>query len=168
MYARMGRTEEGTAGAVEVLTLHRLAGADELVLSRWPDAGQAAAEPAAEWYEIEDDRPCADRDARPAVAGVIRFDGPMSEPLHAAALRAGLERIGPCLAAQPGIVRTLALWQPELRRMLAVTLAVSVEALEAAQHAVMSTELLPGEDPALLPGPDSVDLYRVMSGAGVR
>jgi hypothetical protein len=168
MYARMGRTEEGTAGAVEVCTLHRLAGTDELVLSLWPDADRAAADQAAEWYEIEDDRPGADRDARPEVAGLLRFDGPMSEPLHAAALRAGRERIGPCLTAQTGIVRTLALWQPERRRMLVVTLAVSVAALEAGQRAVMSTELLPGEDPALLPGPDSVDLYRVMSGAGVR
>ena len=31
-----------------------------------------------------------------------------------------------------------------------------------AQKAIMSTELLPGEDPALLPGPDRVELYPVI------
>ena len=31
--------------------------------------------------------------------------------------------------------------------------------------AIMGTELLPGEDPALLPGPDRVDLHRVLHAA---
>ena len=34
-------------------------------------------------------------------------------------------------------------------------------ALRRAQQVVMSTELLPGEDAALLPGPDRVEVYRV-------
>ncbi len=34
-------------------------------------------------------------------------------------------------------------------------------ALEAVSEAVMSTKLLPGEDPALLPGPDRITLLRV-------
>jgi hypothetical protein len=33
------------------------------------------------------------------------------------------------------------------------------------QQAIMSTDLLPGEDPALLPGPDRVDLHRVLHAA---
>ncbi len=39
--------------------------------------------------------------------------------------------------------------------------ATSVETLDAAQRAVMATELAPDEDPALLPGPDRVELHRV-------
>ncbi len=31
-----------------------------------------------------------------------------------------------------------------------------------AQRLVMSTELLPGQDPALLPGPDRVETYDVV------
>jgi hypothetical protein len=168
MYARLGRTEEGTAGAAEVCTLHRLAGADELVLSLWPTAAQAAADPTAEWYEVEYDQPRRDRDEQPAIAALVCFDGPVSDPVHAAAKRAGTERIGPRMAEHAGLVRTLALWQPERRGMLVIMTAVSVEAVESAHRAVMATELLPDEDPALLPGPDRVDLYRVRSTAGVR
>jgi hypothetical protein len=67
-----------------------------------------------------------------------------------------------------GTVRSIVLWQPERRSKIVVMQTVSVEALEDAQREVLSSELLPGEDPALLPGPDRVDLYRVMSTAGVR
>ena len=42
-----------------------------------------------------------------------------------------------------------------------ITLATSVEAIDALQRAVMSTQLLPGEDPALLGGPDGVELHQV-------
>ena len=42
------------------------------------------------------------------------------------------------------------------------TLAESVEALEAAGAAIMSTELLPGEDPADLTGPDSFAILRLL------
>jgi hypothetical protein len=37
----------------------------------------------------------------------------------------------------------------------------SAEGLDLVQELVMSSELLPGEDPALLPGPDRVDVYTV-------
>jgi hypothetical protein len=168
MYARIGRTEDGTTGATEVCVLHRLAGADDLVLSLWPTEAQAAADPAAECYEVEDDEPGGGRDARSAFAGLTWFDGPMSAPVRDAARRAGRERIGPVLAGHAGTVRSMVLWQRELRRMLVVTLAVSVDALEDGQRTVLSTELLPGEDPALLPGPDRVDVFRVVSMAGVR
>lgn len=168
MFARMGRTEDGTTGATEVCTLHRLAGADELVLSLWPTAEQAAADPTAEWYEVEGESPGAARDERPAVAALVCFDGPVSDPVHAATKQAGTERIAPLLAGHAGIVRSLMMWQPERRSMLVVMTGVSVAAIESGQQAVMSTKLLPGEDPALLVGPDRVDLYRVMTTAGVR
>lgn len=168
MYARMGRTEEGTAGATEVYTLRRLAGADELVLSLWPAAAQAAADPTAEWYEVEGDWPRRDHGEQPTVAALVCFDGPVSDPVHAAARRAGAERIAPRMADHEGLVRSMALWQPERRGMIVIMTAVSVEALESAQQAVMSSTLLPDEDPALLPGPDHVDIYRVRSTAGVR
>ena len=34
--------------------------------------------------------------------------------------------------------------------------------LDAIARAVMSTELLPGEDPALLPGPDRIEIHHVI------
>jgi hypothetical protein len=162
MYARLGKeTGDAVTGAIEVCTLHRLAGFDELVLSLWPTEEQASADPTAEWYRLEADHPGGDRDQQPTVAALICFDGPMSEPVHAAAQRANTDRIGPRMADHQGTVRGLVLWQPERHRMVVVVLATSVEAIEDGQRAVMSTKLLPGEDPALLLDPDRVDLYRV-------
>ena len=41
------------------------------------------------------------------------------------------------------------------------TLATSVAALDAITQAVMATGLLPGEDAALLPGPDRIQTHQV-------
>jgi hypothetical protein len=43
-----------------------------------------------------------------------------------------------------------------------VVIADSQQALLDVQKAIMSTELLPGEDPALLTGPDRIELYPVI------
>ena len=45
--------------------------------------------------------------------------------------------------------------------MLTITLATAAEHFEEIQRRVMTTELLPGEDPALLGGPDRVEVRRV-------
>jgi len=52
---------------------------------------------------------------------------------------------------------------PGLRASVAfvITLATSVEALDATARTVMSTELMPGEDPALLSGPDRIEIHHV-------
>ena len=168
MYARMGRTEEGTTGAAEVYGLHRLAGADDLVLSLWQTAGQAAADPTAEWYEIEYDAPGGTSDEQSLVAALVSFAGPMSDPVRAATARVGTERIRPLMANHPGTVRSLTMWQPERRCVLVIVLATSVDAIEDGQRVARSAAQQAGEDPALLPGPDRVDLYRVRSTAGVR
>jgi hypothetical protein len=44
-----------------------------------------------------------------------------------------------------------------------VALADSEETLIAAQKAILSSKLLPGEDPDLLGGPDRVEMYPVVS-----
>ena len=48
-----------------------------------------------------------------------------------------------------------------------VSIADSEQALLDAQKAIMSTELMPGEDPALLPGPDRTELYPVIAAQDV-
>jgi hypothetical protein len=42
-----------------------------------------------------------------------------------------------------------------------VTFATSIDMLDAAQRAVMAADLLPGEDRALLPGPDRIEIHNV-------
>jgi hypothetical protein len=59
-----------------------------------------------------------------------------------------------------GLVGTYALRGPDLGSVV-IILATSVQSLDAIARAVMSTELLPGEDPALLPGPDRIEIHHV-------
>lgn len=56
---------------------------------------------------------------------------------------------------------TYVLGRPRDSAIVVVELATSTEALERMADAVFSTSLLPGEDPALLTGPDRVELYRL-------
>jgi hypothetical protein len=43
-----------------------------------------------------------------------------------------------------------------------VTITSSAEALDRGRDVILGTELLPGEDPLLLPGPDRVERYEVV------
>lgn len=98
-------------------------------------------------------------------AQLTSFDGPRSDELIQASRRAGVERIGPALKADPylrdQLIALLVLRQANGAEVI-VTMLKSQEALHHAQQVIMSTELLPGEDPALLPGPDRVEIYDVI------
>jgi hypothetical protein len=114
-----------------------------------------------EIYEVDADEAGQAAGAEPTAAFFGEFDGPLS-PGHLEAARfAGTERIGPALRTVPGLVRVVVLWHPTERRMVVVHLATSVQALHAGGEVVMSTKLLPGEDPDLLPGPDHITMMRV-------
>ncbi len=114
-----------------------------------------------EIYEVDADEPGSAAGEEPAVAFLGEFDGPLSPARVEAARFAGTQRLAPVLRTVPGLVRMLVLWHPTERRMAVLHLATSIAALEAVSEAVMSTKLLPGEDPALLPGPDRITLLRV-------
>ena len=99
-------------------------------------------------------------------AQLVYFDGPRSVELVAAIDRANVERIGPAIMADPWLkdelVANYALRRPDGGEVN-VTIVKSEEALRRGQQVVMSTELLPGEDPALLPGPDRIEIYEVVN-----
>jgi hypothetical protein len=86
------------------------------------------------------------------------FDGPRTDEQVAAAAFAGRERIAPAVATIPGIVGGYVLRGPDNAEIV-LTLAETEDALRDAQRAVMSTELLPRENPALLTGPDRVEIF---------
>ncbi len=113
-------------------------------------------------YEVAFDWQGTAAGERPGAASIFWFDGPLSDERVAAARRAIDERIVPAIAGVPGTVRTLDLWDPATRSAVTVSIATSPEVLDATETAVMSTELLPGEDPALLPGASRIDTYRVL------
>jgi hypothetical protein len=94
-------------------------------------------------------------------AQLLTFAGPRSAEWAAAEEFASTARVAPAVDGLPGIVATLRC-RAEDNAMVIVTLAESVEALEAASIAIMSTTLLPGEDPSLFTPPDSVDVARLL------
>lgn len=92
---------------------------------------------------------------------LITFDGPRDADWSAAYDRAGEHRIWPAVRDVPGIVEFAGGRTGDGARF-AATAAESVEALEAAAVAILSTELLAGEDPADLTGPDSLSVLRLL------
>ena len=96
----------------------------------------------------------------PTHARILYFDGPRAPEQVAAEDWAGRERLWPATRNLDGLVGLYVLRAPDSGAVI-ITLATSVAAIDALQRAVMSTQLLPGEDPALLGGPDGVELHQV-------
>jgi hypothetical protein len=112
-------------------------------------------------YEVTDigDGPAAAQ--APAYARLIYFDGPRAPEQAAAENLAGQQRIWPAMRGLSGLVGAYVLRGPDLGSVV-IILATSLEVLDATARAVMSTELMPGEDPALLPGPDRIEIHHVI------
>ncbi|MBC7300439.1 MAG: hypothetical protein H5T78_05745 [Nocardia sp.] len=95
-------------------------------------------------------------------AHLVWFDQPRNGTELAAADFAGANRIGPAVASVPGLLDYY-----ELRRAdgsgLVIGIAETEQALHEVRAAILATELLPGEDPALLPGPDRVEICPVLT-----
>ena len=95
-------------------------------------------------------------------AQLTYFDGPRSPEQLAAHDFAARERIVPVISELGHSYRVYVLRRDDGSQIV-VSIADSEQALLDAQKAIMSTELLPGEDPALLPGPDRIELYPVIN-----
>jgi hypothetical protein len=130
------------------------------VVSLWPTRAEARAA-GGECYEVEDDVAGPDADGVATAAAVLEFDGPQGAARIAAARLAFRDRLAPLLRRTPGCVRVLVLFEPETCAHVVVNLATSLDALAAIGHAVNTSQLLPGEDPALLPGPDRVAINEI-------
>ena len=94
-------------------------------------------------------------------AQLTYFDGPRTPEQVAASDFAGRERIQPAVSNLSHRFRVYKLRRDDGSEIV-VTIADSEQDLLDAQKAIMSTDLLPGEDPALLPGPDRIELYPVL------
>ncbi len=99
-------------------------------------------------------------------AQLTYFDGPRSPELVAASDFAGRERVWPAILADPGAredhIATYVLRQDDGAEVV-VVITKTGAGLDRGREVVMSTELLPGEDPALLPGPDRVETFEVVA-----
>lgn len=157
---------------VATCTLAQLAGLGGAVASLWTTREQA--ESAADrrvsgpvtWqdsgcYELVAMQDGVAARQAPSYAQLTWFDGPRTPAQVAADERAGRERVWPAVRDVPGLISSWILRADGLG-MLVLSLASSVGTLEEVQRAIMATELLPGEDAALLSGPDRQDIHRVL------
>jgi hypothetical protein len=94
-------------------------------------------------------------------AQLTYFDGPRTPEQIAASDFSGRERIVPAVSQLGHRFRVYVLRRDDGSELV-VTIADTEQALLDAQKAIMTSELLPGEDPALLPGPDRIELYPVI------
>jgi hypothetical protein len=130
-----------------------LAPGDGIMLVGWPEGGPGR-------YHVIETR--AGRSAGPATyMQVVEFFGPRTQKWAAAEQRASTDRIGPTALGIDGIVTVMRLRGAD-NAYLVVILAESIDAFDAATQGILSTELLPGEDPALLTGPDRISFYRLV------
>lgn len=97
---------------------------------------------------------------QPVAAQLVRFDGPRDAEAVAASRRAGTERIWPAVRDLEGLVDVLVLERPGGEELV-LSFATSVEHFARAGERIMATSLLPGEDPARLPGPDRIEVLAV-------
>ena len=97
-------------------------------------------------------------------AQLTYFDGPFTPEQVAARKRADRERIIPAVRADPrtaaGLVANYVLDRPDGGAVV-ITIVKSRQVLEDGRDVILGSELLPGEDPALLPGPDRVEFLPV-------
>ncbi|WP_431928608.1 hypothetical protein [Amycolatopsis tucumanensis] len=155
-----GDEDRGTSrpGSLGGCVLAEIAGAAGAEITFWPDRDSAAAGGGSAVYQVEF---TGTAPGEPRFAQLTWFAGPRRQEVADAGARAGRDRIWPAVREVPGAGNCYAL-VGEDNACLVLGFADSVEAIEAAQRAVMTTELLPGEDEALLPGPDRVDVHRVL------
>lgn len=155
MYASVTRSDPAPGASTQDYSLDRLGGSGRLQISLFEQPPNTD-----EVYEVEADQ-AGSSDQPPTVATVLTFAGPISPAHKAAAEFAGQQRIAPVMAVQPGLVRVLVLWNADRRSQVVVLLFASLAELETAGKLVATMDLLPGEDPALLSDPDTMEIYRV-------
>jgi len=174
MYAHLDHASsrghaEDDPGLRACVAFRQLAGQAGVCLTLWDtqaDADRFASQQAelaalaGQVYEVTDIGEGRAASQAPAYARLMYFDGPRAPEQAAAEDLAGQRRIWPAIRGLSGLVRTYVLRGPDLGCVV-ITLATSVETLDAIARAVMATELMPGEDPALLPGPDRIEIHHV-------
>jgi hypothetical protein len=141
-------------------------GGDGTVVALWPDEAPSAGRT----YRLADrmDGPAAGR--IPLFAQLTWVNENGDPAVAKAAERGGRERIAPAIRDVDGLVGVLVFRSLD-ERILVIGLATGLETLAEVRRRIERTPLLPGEDRALLPGPDRVEVGRALRAdvpAGVR
>ena len=159
----------GQAGLLGVISFRQLGGPAAACLTLWDTQASATSfsgtragltAPSGQIYEVPVSEEGLAAGQAPAFARLLYFDGPRAAEQAAAEERAGRQRIWPAIRHLTGLVGVYVLRGPDYETVV-VTLATATQTLDAITDAVMTTELLPGEDPALLHGPDRIEIHHV-------
>lgn len=152
-------TAAGQPGYAGGYAMTHVSGIDGLAITLWKDAESAGIGSFDVVHQVS--VPGSIR-----AANVISFAAPITDEVRAAADFAGANRIEPFAATLDGALGVLVLWNAERRLMKAVSFATDLDRLEAIGRALNSMELLPEEDPALLPQVERVDVFHVVNAEG--
>ena len=129
------------------------------VVALWPEEAQAPAGSRA--YALADRFDGLAAGRTPLFGQLTWVNGTGDPAVARAAERGGRERIHPAIADVDGLVGVLVFRSAD-DRILVVATATGQETHTEVQDRISRTPLLPGEDPALLPGADRVELGRVL------
>jgi len=144
------------AGAVVV---EQQDGDEGTVVALWPDGTEAPAGSRAHPLADRLDGVAAGR--TPLFAQLTWLNGAGDPAVAHAAERGGRERINPAIRDVDGLVGVLVFRSAD-DRIVVAGLATGLETLAEVQDRIARTRLLPGEDPALLQGPDRTVVGRVL------
>ncbi len=153
------------SGLVSAYALRPMDQQQPVLVSVWETAAyadQAAVTAGGRKYDDTRFQDCDTTDAPPSYAQLVYFDGSRSQAEADAIERANNERIAPAVRAIPGNLGAY-VGRAHDGSFAVLSLTTSLQAVEDSQRAIMSTALLPGEDPALLTGPQRIQLAWVLS-----
>lgn len=153
------RTALGGAEPAGAIVVDHRDGDEGTVVALWPDGAPAPGD--SRTYPLTDRFDGVAAGRTPLFAQLTWVNGSGDPAVAEAAERGGRERIHPAIRDVEGLVGVLVFRSAD-DRILVVGLATGNETHTEVQDRIMRTPLLPGEDPALLPGPDRLELGRVL------
>ncbi|NEK58855.1 hypothetical protein GCU56_13355 [Geodermatophilus sabuli] len=134
-------------------------GDEGTVVTLW--SGEPPAVPGSRAYRLVDRMDGIAAGRTPLFAQLTWVNGAGDPAVAQAAERGGRERIHPAVRDVDGLIGVLVFRSAD-DAIVVVGLATGLETLTEVQDRIRHTSLLPGEDPALLPGADRVELGRVL------
>jgi hypothetical protein len=134
-------------------------GDEGTVVALWPDEAPAPA--GTRGYGLTDRLDGVAAGRTPLFGMLTWVNGTGDPEVARAAERGGRERINPAIRDVDGLVGVLVFRSPD-DRIFVVGMATGLETFTEVQARIERAPLLPGEDPALLPGRDRVELGRLL------
>ncbi|WP_448627936.1 hypothetical protein [Geodermatophilus sp. URMC 64] len=159
MFVTVSATPPAGADPIGSVEVAHLEGGGSTTIAFW--AAEDAAPAGERVYRVVDGLDGVAAGRTPLFAQITWINGTGDPAMAQAAERGGRERIVPAVRDVEGLVGVLVLRSAD-DRIVVLGTATSLETHTEVQERIMHTPLLPGEDPALLPGYDRLELGRVV------